>query len=38
MSNYISEELEEIGRLVDTTDNLLAASTLPVSDRIHAQG
>lgn len=29
---------ERLGRLIDKADNFLAASKLPVSDSIHAQG
>jgi len=34
----LNEGLEEISKLADTADNLLAATNLPVSDRIHLQG
>jgi hypothetical protein len=32
------EQLEVIGRLADEADNLVAASRLPVSPQIHAEG
>lgn len=32
------ETLEEVAKLADKADNLIAATSLPVSDKIHVQG
>lgn len=36
--SWWKDGLEEIGKLADTADNLLAATNLPVSDRVHILG
>lgn len=38
MANITNEQLEELGRIVDKASNYDAATKLPVSLHIHAQG
>ncbi len=37
-SNIITDIIDELGRCIDTIDNLLAARKLPLSDSLHLQG